>query len=79
MQTCEELVAQNTRYCIELYIGYFHVLDCIYTLISAYFFSQRTSLEELNYSKMLLLKSTTEDQVIDNVFSFSSLLSPNRA
>lgn len=44
-------VAQNTRCCIASYIESLHTLDHTCTLISTYFLSLRTSLEESNFFK----------------------------
>lgn len=41
----------NTRDCIELYAGFIHVIGHIYTLISKYFFNQRTSSGDDSYYK----------------------------
>ena len=51
-QSCVEMgVDINTRDCIELYAGFIHVIGHIYTLISKYFFNQRTSSGDDSYYK----------------------------
>ena len=62
LQTCE---LKQAGYCIELYVGFLHVLDHICTL------EIKLLLQLKNLSKKLLFKKMTKDEVVHNKTSFN--------